>query len=327
MNEKAIVNGIVGLLATGGSTNHTIHLVAIARAAGLVVTWDDFDELSHITPLIARIYPNGGGDVNQFQAAGGIGFVVRELLGAGLLHADAETVFGEGLGAYTKEPFLSGDGEVGWRDAPLDSRDNSIVRSVVEPFQPDGGLRLVTGNLGRGIGKTSAVAAEFRVTEAPARIFEDQDSLLAQFKAGALDRDMVAVVRFQGPRANGMPELHSLTPTLSVLQKRGYKVALVSDGRMSGASGAIPAAIHMTPEAVCEGPLARLRDGDIVRLDLDRGTLNAAVDPAEFASRRPATRDGSASTAGMGRELFANFRACVSAAESGALTLFDAAQV
>jgi len=320
VSEKAILNGIVGLMATGGSTNHTIHLIAMARAAGIIVTWDDFDDLSRATPLLARVYPNGSADVNQFHAAGGLGFVIRELLAAGLLHGDFATVFGGGLAAYAKEPFLK-DGVLQWRDAPKESLDRDILRPVSDPFQSDGGIRLVKGNLGRGIIKVSAVAPEHRMVEAPARIFDDQDDLLAAFKAGKLGSDMIAVVRFQGPRANGMPELHKLTPALTVLQDRGFKVALVSDGRMSGASGRVPAAIHVSPEALGGGPLARLKDGDIVRLDAERGVLEAKVSPTELAARAPA-RPTHESDFGMGRELFRRNRDNASMPETGGQTLF-----
>ncbi len=321
ISAKSVINGIVGLLATGGSTNHTIHLIAIARAAGLIVTWDDFDDLSRVTPLLARVYPNGGADVNQFHAAGGLALVIRELLSAGLLHEDIETVVGGGLSHYTKEPFLREDGAIEWREGPKKSSDLEIIRPISNPFQGDGGLKLLSGNLGRGVIKTSAVAPEHRVVEAPARIFDDQESLLAAFKAGELNTDVVAVVRFQGPRANGMPELHKLTPSLTVLQDRGYKVALVSDGRMSGASGRVPAAIHVSPEAVSGGPLARLRDGDVVRLDAERGTLDVKLEEAELA-QRPTASQSCESSFGMGRELFAYSRANASLPESGAQTLF-----
>ena len=262
--------------ATGGSTNHTIHLVAMARAAGIVINWDDFSDLSRLVPLLARIYPNGSADVNHFHAAGGMAFLIRELLGAGLLHADVNTVVGAGLAAYAEEPVLV-DGELRWQPAPELSGDLSVLRPVANPFSADGGLKLLRGNLGRAVIKTSAVADEHRIVEAPALVFDDQAQVAAAFAAGTLDRDVVVVVRFQGPRANGMPELHALTPPLAVLQKRGRRVALVTDGRMSGASGSVPAAIHVCPECLHGGPLARVRDGDIIRLDSIAGTLEAQV--------------------------------------------------
>ncbi|MBF2942497.1 phosphogluconate dehydratase, partial [Pseudomonas aeruginosa] len=259
VDEKAIVNSVVALLATGGSTNHTLHLLAIAQAAGIQLTWQDMSELSHVVPTLARIYPNGQADINHFQAAGGMSFLIRQLLDGGLLHEDVQTVAGPGLRRYTREPFLE-DGRLVWREGPERSLDEAILRPLDKPFSAEGGLRLMEGNLGRGVMKVSAVAPEHQVVEAPVRIFHDQASLAAAFKAGELERDLVAVVRFQGPRANGMPELHKLTPFLGVLQDRGFKVALVTDGRMSGASGKVPAAIHVSPEAIAGGPLARLRD-------------------------------------------------------------------
>ncbi|WP_134634823.1 phosphogluconate dehydratase, partial [Pseudomonas aeruginosa] len=266
VDEKAIVNSVVALLATGGSTNHTLHLLAIAQAAGIQLTWQDMSELSHVVPTLARIYPNGQADINHFQAAGGMSFLIRQLLDGGLLHEDVQTVAGPGLRRYTREPFLE-DGRLVWREGPERSLDEAILRPLDKPFSAEGGLHLMEGNLGRGVMKVSAVAPEHQVVEAPVRIFHDQASLAAAFKAGELERDLVAVVRFQGPRANGMPELHKLTPFLGVLQDRGFKVALVTDGRMSGASGKVPAAIHVSPEAIAGGPLARLRDGDRVRVD------------------------------------------------------------
>jgi phosphogluconate dehydratase len=317
VDERAIVNAIVGLLATGGSTNHTLHLVAIANAAGIRIDWNDFSDLSDIVPLIARIYPNGSADVNHFHAAGGMAFLVRELLSAGLMHADTKTVCGSGLAAYTQEPYLSDSGAVAWRNVPTESGDASVLRPVSNPFSADGGLKLVSGNLGRAVIKVSAVKAEHRVVEAPAQIFDDQEHVMSAFKSGALARDVVVVVRFQGPRANGMPELHKLTPCLASLQDKGFNVALITDGRMSGASGAVPAAIHVTPECVGGGPLAKLRDGDIIRLDSDAGVLEARV-PAEEWSRRPlATADLARNNAGTGRELFKLFRANAAGAEQG----------
>ena len=315
LDERAFANGIVGLNATGGSTNLIIHLVAMARAGGIVLAPEDFAELSDATPLLARIYPNGLADVNQFQAAGGLGRVVAELLGAGLLHADTRTVGGGGLELYTREPWLDG-GDLKWRDGPAESLDTAILRPVAEPFQPSGGLRRLTGSLGTAVMKVSAVAPENRVVEAPARVFSDQSAVREAFRAGELAGDVVIVVRFQGPRANGMPELHGLTPALSAMQARGQNVALVTDGRMSGASGKVPAAIHVCPEALDGGPIARLRDGDVVRVDGDAGTLDAVS--ADLASRDCAEADLSESAAGAGRELFATLRASVGSADAGA---------
>jgi phosphogluconate dehydratase len=332
IDEKAIVNAVVGLLATGGSTNHAIHLPAIARAAGILLDWEDMDRLSAVVPMIANVYPSGQGDVNHFHAAGGMAFTIRELLAAGLVHADILTVAGKreaggGLQDYAREPDLDGDRLV-WRDAPAQTRDDSILRPVSAPFRPDGGMRLVQGNLGRGTFKTSAVAQERWTIEAPARVFEDQLAVNAAFKAGELDRDVVVVVRFQGPRANGMPELHKLTPPLGVLQDRGHRVALVTDGRMSGASGKVPAAIHMSPEALADGngangPLARVRDGDIIKLCAHTGRIDVRVDDAAFAAREPAAPPEDAD--GTGRELFALFRQASDAAELGASPILAAA--
>ena len=312
VDEKAIVNACVGLLATGGSTNHAIHLPAMARAAGVLIDWQDLDELSSATPLIARVYPNGAGDVNHFHAAGGIGYVVRELLGAGLIHADVLTVAAGGMTAYASEPALDGEALV-WRAAPHESGDPDMLRPVAAPFSPDGGMRLLQGNLGRATFKSSAVEEARWTVEAPARVFDDQDQVLAAFKAGELDRDVVVIVRFQGPRANGMPELHKLTPALGVLQDKGFRVALVTDGRMSGASGKVPAAIHVTPEAMAGGPLALLRDGDVVRVCAREGKLEVLAD--DLGTRTPA--ETPPSEAGMGRELFAMFRAGADSAEAG----------
>jgi phosphogluconate dehydratase len=315
-DERAIVNAIVGLLATGGSTNHTIHLVAMAHAVGIQVNWDDFSDLSAVVPLLARVYPNGKADVNHFHAAGGMGFLVRELLGAGLLHEDIATVFGTGLRAYTQEPWL-GDAGLQWREAPAQSGDRDVLRGVADAFQPEGGIKLLKGNLGRAIIKVSAVKPAHQVVEAPAMVFTSQQQVLDAFREGRLSRDVVVVVREQGPRANGMPELHKLTPALSVLQSRGHHVALVTDGRMSGASGTVPAAIHLCPESICGGPLARVRDGDVIRLDAPRGTLQVLLDDADFNAREPAPREQLAD-AGTGRELFAAFRMLATDAESGA---------
>jgi phosphogluconate dehydratase len=322
VTEKSVVNGIVGLLATGGSTNHTIHLIAMARAAGVLIDWDDFAELSAVIPLLARVYPNGKADVNHFHAAGGMGFLMRELLAAGLLHGDVKTVVGEGLTAYGQEPWLD-NGQLAWRDLPATSGDTSVLRPVSDPFSADGGLRLLQGNLGRSVVKVSAVAPEHRVVRAPAVVVHDQADLLALFNAGQLEKDVVAVVRYQGPRANGMPELHKLTPPLAVLQDKGFKVALVTDGRMSGASGKVPAAIHLSPEALADGPIARVRDGDIITLDCERGVLEAEVDAATFAARPVQHPDLAHNTRGTGRELFGLFRTHASAAEHGASPLFD----
>jgi phosphogluconate dehydratase len=319
IDERAIVNGVVGLLATGGSTNHTLHLVAIARAAGIEIDWDDFAALSRVTPLLARIYPNGPGDVNHFHAAGGMAFVVRQLLDAGLAHEAVTTVVGPGLRLYQHEPFLAGE-RLAWREGPAATLDPSILRSLDDPFDSQGGISILKGGLGRAVMKTSAVKPEHRRIEAPAMVFDDQDALLDAFQTGRLDGDFVAVVRFQGPRANGMPELHSLTPTLGVLLDRGQRVALVTDGRMSGASGKVPAALHVTPEAMEGGPLARIRDGDIIRLDADAGVLEAVVDPAVLRGRAPATSVGV--NQGFGRELFDHMRRGVSSAEAGASVLF-----
>ena len=319
IDERAIVNGIVGLLATGGSTNHTIHLVAIAAAAGIHIDWTDFDELSAEVPLLTRIYPNGSADVNHFHAAGGMGFLIRELLDAGLLHDDVTTVMGKGLRAHTREPWL--DGEVAaWKDAPAESLDQEVLRRADNPFSADGGLRLLAGNVGRAVIKVSAVKPEHRVIEAPAIIFDSQEALGEAFKRDELKRDFVAVIRFQGPRANGMPELHRLTPILGVLQDAGHKVALVTDGRMSGASGKVPAAIHVTPEVANGGPLGKVRDGDLVRLDAEAGTLEVLVPAAEWDKREVATRDLAANQHGCGRELFFNFRANAIGAEQGGST-------
>jgi phosphogluconate dehydratase len=315
VDERCLVNSIVALHATGGSTNHTLHMPAIARAAGILLTWQDMAELSEVVPTLAHVYPNGKADINHFQAAGGMALLIRELLEAGLLHEEVNTVAGRGLSRYTREPFLD-DGQLVWRDGPSKSLEESVLRPVARPFSPEGGLRLMQGNLGRGVMKVSAVAPEHQLVEAPALVFEDQLELVEAFKAGQLERDFVAVVRFQGPRSNGMPELHKMTPYLGVLQDRGFKVALVTDGRMSGASGKIPAAIHVCPEAFDGGPLARVRDGDIIRLDGHSGELLLKVDAAELAARELAAAPAPA--AGCGRELFAFMRHNFSSAEQGA---------
>ena len=319
LDERAFVNGIVGLNATGGSTNLLIHLIAMARAAGVLLDWEDFAELSDVTPLMARVYPNGLADVNHFHAAGGLGFLIGELLDAGLLHDDTRTVAGDGLARYTQEPKVI-DGELVWEEGAGETLNDKIVRPASDPFAPTGGTRRLKGNLGTGVMKVSAVAPERQVIEAPARVFHDQDEVKAAFKAGELTGDMVVVVRFQGPKANGMPELHSLTPILAVMQDRGLKVALVTDGRMSGASGKVPSAIHVSPEALDGGPLARLRDGDVVRVDAVAGTLDV-LDPAAL-DRENVRPDLSANEHGVGRELFAAFRRHVGPAEAGATPLF-----
>ena len=311
VDEKAIVNAAVGLLATGGSTNHAIHIPAMARAAGIKLDWQDLDELSAAVPLIARVYPNGAADVNHFHAAGGMGYVVRELLNAGLAHGDVLTVAEGGMAAYAEEPHID-DGTLAWKPAPAVSLDDTILAPVTTPFHPDGGMRLVSGNLGRGTFKTSAVEPDRYTIEAPARVFDSQKAVQDAFSAGELNRDVVVVVRFQGPRANGMPELHKLTPPLGVLQDRGFKVALVTDGRMSGASGKVPAAIHVTPEALGGGPLARVQDGDVIRLCAHDGTLEVLAD---LTSRTPAQQ--TEVSLGMGRELFAMLRNHADGAEQG----------
>ncbi len=322
VNEKSIVNGIVGLLATGGSTNHTLHLVAIAAAAGISIDWTDFHELSGAVPLLARMYPNGSADVNHFQAAGGMAFLTHTLLEAELVHADIPTVAGPGLQRYTEAPVLVDDA-LAWQAGPVESGDPEVLRGVSNPFDAHGGLNLLTGNLGRGIGKTSAVRPEHRLVEAPARVFDDQNDLKAAFEAGQLGDHMVAVVRYQGPRANGMPELHKLTPYLGVMQDRGLRVALVTDGRMSGASGKVPAAIHMTPEAANGGPLAKVRDGDIIRVDMDAGSVEVLLDEAELAARDCAPARFAESHHGLGRELFSVMRNAVNSSEEGACALFN----
>ncbi len=321
LDERVFVNACVGLHATGGSTNHTMHLLAMAASAGIHLTWNDLHDLAAITPLLCRIYPNGRADVNHFSAAGGTGFLIRELLSAGLLHADVRTVWGRGLAPYAAEPVLGASGMLGWRPPPEASGAPEILRAAATPFQATGGLCVLDGNLGRAVMKTSAVAPDRHVIEAPARIFHSQEALQVAFRNGTLTGDFVAVVRFQGPRANGMPELHKLMPPLGVLQDRGQHVALVTDGRLSGASGKIPAAIHVTPEAQEGGPLARLRDGDLIRLDATAGQLAALVPAAVFAARVPVPP--MAPGEGVGRELFAPFRTGVGPADRGA-TIFNA---
>lgn len=322
VDERAIVNAIVGLHATGGSTNHTIHLIAIARAAGILIDWTDFDDLASVTPLLCRVYPNGPADVNHFHQAGGLAFIIRELLDGGLLHEDVTTIAGPGLRRYATAPEAS-DAGLTWLPPAQQSGNESIVRPLDDPFSPDGGLRVLDGELGRSVIKVSAVKPENRLVDAPAIVFDSQDAVMDAFKAGDLEKDFVAVLRFQGPRANGMPELHKLTPALGSLQDRGFKVALVTDGRMSGASGKVPAAIHISPEAALGGAIARVRDGDRVILDADAGTLRVL---AEGFDDRPVATCTAAPALGMGRELFAGFRALAGPAEEGALALPDLAQ-
>ncbi|MCF5283910.1 phosphogluconate dehydratase, partial [Pseudomonas syringae] len=316
VDERSLVNSIVALHATGGSTNHTLHMPAIAQAAGIQLTWQDMADLSEVVPTLSHVYPNGKADINHFQAAGGMSFLIRELLAAGLLHENVNTVAGYGLSRYTKEPFLE-DGKLVWREGPLESLDENILRPVARPFSPEGGLRVMEGNLGRGVMKVSAVAPEHQIVEAPAKVFQDQKELADAFKAGELECDFVAVMRFQGPRCNGMPELHKMTPFLGVLQDRGFKVALVTDGRMSGASGKIPAAIHVCPEAFDGGPLALVRDGDVIRVDGVKGTLQVLIEASELAAREPAINQIDNSV-GCGRELFGFMRMAFSSAEQGA---------
>ena len=324
VDERSIVNAMAALLATGGSTNHLIHWIAVARSAGILIDWSDFSELSSVVPLLARVYPNGSADVNQFQAAGGPGFVIKELIGAGLMHGDVLTsVAGQDLNAFARLPHRAQDGSVSWSDLPARSGDEAVVRTAAAPFSPTGGLKLLAGNLGRAVIKVSAVPEDRHTVEAPARIFDSQEAMQAAFKAGELERDVVVVVRFQGPQANGMPELHKLTPPLAVLQGKGFKVALVTDGRMSGASGKVPAAIHVSPEALSGGPLAKLRDGDLVRVCANSGELTALVPAAEWDRRELAQITADAvveNGAGLGRELFAGMRRNVTSAEEGAVT-------
>ena len=318
IDERAIVNGVVGLHSTGGSTNHLLHLVAIASAAGIDLRWEDFDALAAAVPLLCRIYPNGYADVNQFHQAGGMPFLIGQLLDAGLLHADVCTVAGAGLQAYRQMPVLDASGALTWQPTPEASGNRGVLRAVSEPFRADGGLRVLEGNLGRAIVKISAVPEDRLLIEAPARVFDDQDEVRRAFERGELGGDFVAVVRFQGPRANGMPELHKLTPTLGLLQDRGQRVALLTDGRMSGASGRVLSAIHVTPEAADGGALARLRDGDLIRIDTAHGLLEVLVDAATLAAREPAAADLAAHQSGLGRELFGLFRAAVNRADQGA---------
>ncbi|MGV6800895.1 MAG: phosphogluconate dehydratase [bacterium] len=321
IDEKSIVNAIVGLHATGGSTNHTIHLIAMARAAGIIINWDDFDQLSTCVPLLARIYPNGLADVNDFHMAGGLAFLIRELIMAGLLHEDVTTLVGEGLHHYAQQPELQ-DGALIYKPARDVPADKTIVRPVAEPFAMTGGLRVLKGPLGRAVIKTSAVAPEHQNIEAPAIVFSGQEELMSEFKKNHLNKDFIAVIPYQGPKANGMPELHKLTPPLSVLQNRGFKVALVTDGRMSGASGAVPAAIHVTPEALCGGLIGKLKTGDILRLDAVTGQLEFIGDVQALAARDSREPDLRAVHQGVGRELFGGMRQLVTGAEKGAIS-FD----
>ncbi len=319
IDERSIANAIVGLHTTGGSTNHTIHLIAMARAVGVVINWDDFSDLSGVAPLLARIYPNGFADVNHFHAAGGLAFVIRELLEAGLLHRDVMTTMGGGLDHFAQEPFLQGEA-LSWRAPPEKSGDENVLRPALNPASPTGGLVVLKGNIGRAVIKISAVKPDRRVVTAPAIVFHSQQELMDRFKTGELNRDFVAVAPFQGPKANGMPELHKLTPPLGVLQDKGFKVALVTDGRMSGASGKVPAAIHVTPEAVDGGAIGKIKDGDMITLDAENGVLEVKASSEDFASRKAEVVDLASQRRGVGRELFAGLRASVNGAEEGAMT-------
>lgn len=321
VDERTIVNGIVALLASGGSTNHTIHLITIARAAGILINWDDFDRLSKVVPLLARVYPNGQADINHFHAAGGTSYLFGELVGAGLMHGNARTMWGNDFAHFISEPTLQ-DNQLSWRPGATASLDPEVLSSVAKPFDPEGGLRLLKGNLGRGVIKVSAVAKEHHKVEGPAVVVATQEGLKDKFEAGELDRDCILVVIYQGPRANGMPELHKLTPYLGVLQDKGFRVALVTDGRMSGASGKVPAAIHVSPEASLGGPLSKIRDGDWIKLDAEQGTLECQLSEAELMARTQASIEEDSSW-GVGRELFANFRRIASTPEQGATVLFD----
>jgi len=322
IDEKAIVNAIIGLLATGGSTNHTIHLIAIARAAGIIINWDDFDALSKTIPLLTKIYPNGPADVNQFQAAGGMSLLIQQLLNHGLLHGDILTIGDQrGMTQYNQVPVLV-DGQLQWQAGPTESQDPDVISTVEQPFATGGGLHVMHGNLGRGVSKISAVAEKHQVVTAPAMVFDDQLDVVAAFKRGELEKDVIIVLRFQGPKANGMPELHKLTPILGLQQDKGFHVALITDGRMSGASGKVPSAIHMWPECVDGGPLAKVHDGDIIVLNTQTGEANVQVDPAEFDSRVPTANTATGHHFGYGRELFGAFRAAASTAETGATNLF-----
>ncbi len=323
VDEKAIINAIIGLMATGGSTNHTMHLIAIARAAGIIVNWDDFDKLTRIIPLLTRIYPNGDADINHFQAAGGMGVLIRELLAHGLLHEDIMTVAStRGMNSYTEEPKLTGDKLI-WQEGPEASLDKDVIGTIKKPFSASGGLHLIHGNLGRGMSKISAVAEEHQVVEAPAMVFDDQEDVVAAFGRGEMEKDVIVVLRFQGPKANGMPELHKLTPLLGSLQDKGFKVAIVTDGRMSGASGKVPSAIHMCPECEIGGPLTRVRTGDMIQLNTQTGRLNIQIDADTFENRTQCIKGSTDHHYGMGRELFDSFRRGVSSAETGAINMFN----
>ncbi|OUR72201.1 phosphogluconate dehydratase [Methylophaga sp. 41_12_T18] len=323
IDEKAIVNAMVGLMATGGSTNHTMHLVAIAKAAGIIINWDDFDKITKIIPLLTRIYPNGDADINHFQAAGGMGVLIGELLEQGLMHEDIVSVAAtRGMSSYTQEPKLV-DGELVWEEGPGKSLDETVISTVAKPFSKSGGLHLIHGNLGRGMSKISAVAEEHQIVEAAAMVFDDQDDVVACFKRGEMEKDLIVVLRFQGPKANGMPELHKLTPLLGSLQDKGFHVAIVTDGRMSGASGKVPSAIHMCPECEEGGPLTRVQDGDMLHLNTQSGELNILVEDDEFNARTPHVKVSTDHHYGMGRELFDSFRKGVSSAETGAINMFN----
>jgi phosphogluconate dehydratase len=320
IDEKTIVNAIVGLLATGGSTNHTMHLVAVAAIAGIQINWDDFSQLSDVVPLLTRIYPNGQADINQFHAAGGMGFLIRQLIDAGLLHSDVQTIVGSGLERYCEEPWLDGD-KLKWREAPRQSEDEDILRPHENPFSESGGLQLLEGKLGRAVIKISAVKPEHQVIRAPALVFDDQEQVMQAFQDGELEKDFIAVIKNQGPVANGMPELHKLTPPLTVLQDKGFKVGLVTDGRMSGASGKLPAAIHLTPESLSGGMISRIQDGDEILIDAKQGRLEIFVDAAELEARIPVKANLTQHRWGIGRELFDGFRERVNSAEQGAMSI------
>ncbi|MEY4217450.1 MAG: hypothetical protein RLZZ68_1907, partial [Bacteroidota bacterium] len=318
VNEKCIVNAIVGLLATGGSTNHTIHLIAMARSAGILINWDDMSDLSKVVPLIARLYPNGAADVNHFHASGGMGFVIHTLLESGLLHEDVTTILGQGLAQFTQEPFIQ-EGTLAWKPGATTSLNESILRPATNPFSEDGGIRIITGNIGRSVVKTAAVSEEHLTIQAEALVFQEQQDLITAFKNNELNRDFIAVLPYQGPSHKGMPELHQLTPTLTVLQKKGYRVALVTDGRMSGASGKVPAAIHMSPEAAKGGAIGKIKTGDMLTLDCVNGTLECHAKDFE---QRTFTGAMNEDQKGIGREFFKVFRQSVTDSEEGACTLF-----
>ncbi len=326
ITEQSIVNGLIGLMASGGSTNHTLHLIAIARAAGIIIDWTDFDDVSEVIPLLARVYPNGSADVNHFAAAGGIQLMIRELLENGLMHDEVNTVIGSGMHNYLKEPVIKEDG-LDWKGSVTTTLDDSVVSAVSTPFSSNGGLRLLQGNLGRGVIKVSAVESDHHIVEAPAMVFTDQNDVVTAFRNLELQKDVVVVLINQGPRSNGMPELHKLTPSLGVLQDQGFKVALVTDGRMSGASGKVPAAIHMSPESSAGGPLSKIREGDIVKLDAVAGTLNVLVNDTEIAARESTSPENTASNSGFGREIFGQFRNVASPAEQGASSLYPEIEV